>query len=277
MKINTLTTLTVAGIFAAGSASAAIIFSENFNGITAGTGITDSNTNYTDFFNGTGNSQTATADTGYIFGEGTSNIFNRSLDNSGSESARINANDLGGGDLATYSWDFNDSSLTTAGGFAFRLSTVNDAQSDFSVQINFRTDTREIIDNDNETDYAANATYQLDTVANTGGSIVNYTDGYGDSQSLDADSFSVYLTNLDRTLQTLVIENRAFNGAETGAGFDSISFQTFNGADGIDVAWDNVVVDDTLTVTVVPEPSTYALLFGVLTLGLVVLRRRLRN
>ena len=276
MKLNTLVQLSVAGILATASANANI-FSENFNAITAGTAITHSNTNYTDSFNGAGTSQTATADTGGIFGEGTSNIYNRTIDTSSSESARINANNLGGGDVATYSWDFNDSS--TAGGYAFRLSTANDAQSNFSVQVNFRpgTGNYSIIDNDNTADYSPNITYRIDVVANTGASTINFLDGYGASRSVDADSFSIFLTDIAAQTQTVVKDNIAFNGTETGPGFDSIAFQTFNGSNGIDVAWDNVVVQDIASVTAVPEPSTYAIYAGLAVLGLVVYRRRRRG
>ncbi len=244
-------------ITAALSASAYgdVVFSEDFNSLTNGTGITASNTDYTDFFNGSGASQTAATDAGDLFGEGTSNIYNRTLDSSSTNSARINANNLAAGDLVTYSWDFNDSGTS---GYAFRLSTANDAQSNYSVQVNFNPSTGTIIDVASA--YSTNTTYRVDVVANTGGSTVNFLDGYGDGRSVSADSFSVFLTNLTTNVQTVVKDNVVFNGTESGAGFDSIAFQTFNGSAGVNLAWDNVVLLDEALVTVVPEPASLALM-----------------
>ncbi len=58
------------------------------------------------------------------------------------------------------------------------------------------------------------------------------------------------------------------------AGTANIGFNTGTG----DARWQTAHIGDlgSLTLTAIPEPSTYAAIFGLLTLGLVVLRRRNR-
>lgn len=263
--------------FSWASADAGVIFSENFNDISTGDPISPSNTDYTDSFNGTGTSQTATQDTGDIFGEGTSNIYNRTLDTSTSNSARINFNDDDSGsinwgqpDVITYSFDLFDASSGSNGAYSFRVSPDSDAQSNYFTQVNFAPSTGGVAGVNGA--YSTNTLYRVDIVANTGGSTVNFVDGLGNARSVGADSFAVFLTDLATMAQTAVVDNVAGNGSQFGAGFESIAFQTFSGASGLDVYWDNVEVRDEAFVTnVIPEPASLLLLgLG----GLALLRRR---
>jgi hypothetical protein len=41
--------------------------------------------------------------------------------------------------------------------------------------------------------------------------------------------------------------------------------------------WDEVIIAESLSEIAVPEPSTFALMIGLMTLGGVLLRRRLRK
>ncbi len=250
--------------------SAASIFSQNFNGVTAGTAVTTTNTNYDAKVGGTNATQTGTADTGNLFGLGTSNIYNRSVDTATNQATSLRRNGFTSSpDLVTYSFDFNDAGTTT--GYTFRLSTENGAESLYSAQASFGANAI----NGVAGVYNFNQTYRLDMVANTGATTVNFLDGTGTSRSVGENSFSIFLTTLDRTSQTIVQNNVAFNGTQTSAGFDSIAFQTFNGANTINVAWDNVNVEDTaLVTTVVPEPSSALLLLGGF--GAMILRRKRR-
>ncbi len=250
--------------------SAASIFSQNFNGVTAGTAVTTTNTNYDLKTAGTGASQTGTLDTGNLFGLGTSNIYNRSVDTSNTQATSLRRNGFTSSpDLATYSFDFNDAGTTS--GYTFRLSTENGAESLYSAQASFGANAI----NGVAGVYNFNQTYRLDMVANTGATTVNFFDGNGTSRSVGANSFSIFLTTLDRTSQTIVQDNVAFQGTQNGAGFDSIAFQTFGGANTINVAWDNVNVEDTASVTAVPEPSSALLLLFSLS-GAMILRRERR-
>ena len=249
--------------------SAASIFSENFNGVTAGTAVTTTNTNYDAKVGGTNATQTGTADTGNLFGMGTSNIYNRSVDTATNQATSLRRNGFTSSpDLVTYSFDFNDAGTTS--GYTFRLSAENGAEGLYSVQASFGANAI----NGVASAYNFNQTYRLDMVANTGGTTANFLDGTGTSRSVGENSFSIFLTTLDRTSQTIVQNNVAFNGTQNGAGFDSIAFQTFGSANTINVAWDNVNVEDAALVTpVIPEPSSFALL-GLGILGLCFRRRR---
>lgn len=253
--------------------SAAIVFSENFDGLTAGAAIGDANTAFTDSFNGSGASQIATLDSSNLFLNGPTNIFNRSQDNSTSTSVRINFNgSLGTSDIATYSWSFYNAATSPTGGYAWRLSTVPDAQSTYSVQVNFTPATGNIIDVAGA--FSNQTLYRVDVVANTSASILNFNDGNGNARSLAPDSFSVFLTDLTTLVQSAVKDNVAFNGTVSGAGFDSIAFQSFNGATGHDVYWDDVIVRDEVFVTPIPEPSSTALAAAALGLLAMAMRRR---
>ena len=255
--------------------SAASIFSENFNGVPAGTAVTaggSGNTNYSARGGGGQSanlSQTGTLDTGDLFGQGTSNIYNRTVDtNNPGATSLIKNGFTSSPDLVTYSFDFNDAGST--GTYQFRLSTEFGAESSYNAAAVFGGTAI----NGVASAFNYNQTYRLDLVANTGGSTANFLDGNGISRSVGADSFSIFLTTLDRTSQTIVQNNVAFNGSQSKfAGFDSIAFQTFGSAVGINVAWDNVNVEDTaLVTTVVPEPSSALLLLGGF--GAMILRRK---
>ncbi len=267
-----------AGLFAMNSANAGIIFSQNFDSVTVGSAIVPGNTNYTLYGTGTGVTQTSTLDSGNLFGLGTSNRYNLSNDASTTNSTFIGVsglNDAGLGSIATYSWDFNDS--TGRDGYTFRISTGNIPQSQHTTQVNFNTGSAgTILDVANA--FTLGSTYRVDLVANVGASTVNFFDGNGIARSVGANRFSVFLTTLDRTTQTVIKDNETFNGT-AGAGdgtFKSVNFQTFNGSTPI-VAWDNVTVrDEAFVTTAVPEPSTYVLLCvaGVAALGMVYRRRQ---
>ncbi len=244
-------------------------FRKTLTGSPAGTAVTTSNTNYGFKSAGAGTSQTGTLDTGDLFGNGTSNIYNRSVDTSNTQSTVLRKNSFTSSpDLATYSFDFNDAGSTTS--YTFRISTEIGAEALYSAQASFANRAINGVANA----YSFNQTYRLDLVANTGGSPVNFLDGYGDTQSVGANSFSIFLTTLDRTSQTIVQNNVGFQGTQNGAGFDSIAFQTFGGGStDVNVRWDNVNVEDTASVTaVVPEPSSALLLLGGF--GAMILRRK---
>lgn len=92
----------------------------------------------------------------------------------------------------------------------------------------------------------------------------------GLSSSLAANSVVFYL---DNTLVGTSTLSGTVGGADVGTTEGNIGrfgFAGFGGNEGIVAHFDN------LSVSAVPEPATYALLFGTLALGLTALRRRTR-
>jgi hypothetical protein len=78
---------------------------------------------------------------------------------------------------------------------------------------------------------------------------------------------------------TLAINNESISGFEWQHNEDRLATLTVSGVTGFHLGWVDTDgsgqgVLNAMSITAVPEPSTYALLAGVLALGLIVLRRR---
>lgn len=264
--------LSLGAALAAGSHSsrAAIVFSEGFETPAAGAFITAANTNFdVSGTSSSGLSFTATTDTGNIFGNGTANKFNQTVDTT-TAAISIREDNLSAvnlGNLATFSAAYRYTGNNT--GFQFRAALINGATSSSNYNA-FASG----VDLSSFGGFSSSTTYRFDLVANnTGAALTNY---YGD-EDLATGAYDLFITSLDGTFQARVKNDEAFlnfpsPGDSDADGFDSFSFQTFTTATGIGLAWDDVEIRNEAFVTI-PEPSA-ATLSG--SFGLLALLRRRR-
>jgi len=266
--------LSLGAALAAGSQSsrAAIVFSEGFETPASGASITSSNTNFTTAgTSSSGLSFTTTTDTGDIFGNGTSNKFNQTVDTTAAAiSIRVDdLSDASLGNLATFSASYRYTGSNT--GFVFRVALIDGATG--SANYNAAASGGELTSFGG---FSSSTTYRFDLVANnTGSALTNY---YGD-EDLASGAYDLFVTSLDGTFQTRVKNDVAFinfptPGDSDADGFDSFSLQTFTSSTGIELAWDDVEVRNEAFVTIpIPEPSSTALL-SLGGLALILRRRR---
>ncbi|WP_309399041.1 PEP-CTERM sorting domain-containing protein [Cerasicoccus maritimus] len=112
---------------------------------------------------------------------------------------------------------------------------------------------------------SAGQAYSFDMFINDlDSSTIDYTAPGGGTVTLAANSFAVYLD--DVLIRTDGLKNAALSGDSNLGRFGIDSFTSHT---GVDYTFDNFVVS-----TVVPEPSTYALIAGVTMLGLALVQRR---
>ncbi len=272
MKAKSLLTLLTAGAFAAGSASAAVIFSDDFS---------SGNFNTWDNIDSGDNNPATTdlnvlTDSTNLFGEGTSNQFAQFIDEENDDTVFIGE----GGTLtnvATLQFDFIDTG--TDKGVAFRLDqSASGSSTDDYVQVivqeesfNIRSGTT----NATFGSYSRDTEYRLTIIANNSGSAI--TDYFG-TNDLANDSYAVWLTPVGGA-SMLIKGDAVFEVTSNNNNFSSIAAQTFSGAVGVDFFMDNVEAfsgAETSGLSPVPEPSTYALLAGFGALVLVMVRRRMR-
>lgn len=89
--------------------------------------------------------------------------------------------------------------------------------------------------------------------------------------NIDAQTFSIAISNLDKPAdpgQSVVSDEFGFYDSRAESIF-RWSAEAASGTAIIDASFDDIVIT-----SVIPEPSTYALLFGSAVLGLVLIRRR---
>lgn len=213
-------------------------------------------------------------DTGNVFGEGTSNEFAQFFDNNSGDSTFLGE---GGAltNVATYQFDFYDTG--TSKGVFFRMDqTTSGSSSDDYVQVGVQEESFNIRSggaNATYGSYSRDTEYRLTIIANNSGSTL--TDYFGTEDLVD-NNYAVWLTPVGGA-STLIKGDAVFNVTNNNGDFTSIAAQTFSGATGVDFYVDNVEAFsgvETSGLSVVPEPSSFALLLGSLSLLLVTRRRR---
>ncbi len=205
----------------------------------------------------TGGTVVVEQDTDALFGRGTDNRFLRFTADVGDGTVRAQSNDLfevgEGPDFFQIGFDFietDDSPFDGNSRFAIRPY----AGAGFATDQIGQVDLRELR---NDGMYNQGELYRIEWVLNTSETSLNY-DFAGDAHTLGSQSSHVWIND------TLWDDERGLNLTGTFTGFD---LRTFGGNE-IEIFVDNV--------SVVPEPSTYALIFGGLAGVLIWLRRRNR-
>lgn len=273
MKFKTILTFCVSVLaFASGQVVLlqAQVFTENFGSLANGTTLTTANTNFTYVRTSTG---TGAVDPNAInpsnFGAGSSG-FLQGPSGSGSLTGVGIQNTLTSSDVYTMSVDFRLSSVAS-GDIVFGVgsgdrftgnSTFTTAQGLFWLQSdngNFeRRTSGGWSDIGGGTALADATNYSLHIVANGSGSLLSYTGG-----SVAANTMNIYLNGV-------LLDN---NVAVTTAGLFADGFRIYS-VEGTGIEIDNINLWNA-AVAPVPEPSTYALIFGSLILAVVLWRKRL--
>lgn len=238
MKKNVLTAVfaAVAMVAAGVSAHAGVVYSEDFNGLNAGTDtLDDSSPDWT------GSDNYPVVEGGAVF---TSNHL--SVTTTATNFNFANWDDgVTGRSLLTVSFDVVDPGGMT-GDAGLRLATSRDTSNGSLVGIT-------------GTALADNQIFRYDIVTNIGGTAVTYEDGVN---SVAAASYDVWVNGVQTVDGASLVSN--------GAG-DIDGFGLWARRPTAALLVDNIVVRDTAFVTAVPEPSSFALL-GLAGLGF--LRRK---
>jgi hypothetical protein len=279
MKIKLLFTLLSAGLIAAGSTSASVVFSDNFE-----SSDVDSTDNTVD-------------------GDGVSGAdgWDRTLSSGSSSFTAVNDGTLGNAGLLDNKGNqtfgfvavaFTPQTLASTGDsitltFDFRFVTLANANNGANFRFGLWNATSGI-------DISGGANYWGRLATNGTGSLALFegADSYPGSEFgtlATGDTFNITNTAkysasfaVTKTATGVIVAYEYFNSSGTSIGslafedtvspyttFDALGFRT-NLANNM--AFDNIEVD----FTAVPEPSTYAMFAGLLALGLAMVRRRLR-
>ncbi|WP_309380427.1 PEP-CTERM sorting domain-containing protein [Cerasicoccus frondis] len=270
----------IAGLACAGTVSGQILFSENFEGQTpgdkpTGTAVRPSTNSATVFAE-------VVANAGNGAGGGAGNGVELFDNESGSGGAFVFENNFVA-DTASQqsavqiSFDFAwQSDLGVTGSYgrfgvgaydASTAATLNTSANIF-LEIRFGSDgIFRVVGSEGNTpvNLTVGQAYAFDLFINDSDTdSLDYTAPDGAASTLAANTFAVYLDDSLVRLDGLV--NAALSGDNNLGRFGIDSFTSHT---GIDYTFDNYLVS-----TVVPEPSTYALLAGAAILGLVALKRR---
>ena len=164
--------------------------------------------------------------------------------------------------VLTISFDFNEP--TTGGGSDFSLQVGRNGFNNFNkfAQITFDDGTLRNSGNAQVGNYTLALSNHVDILLNGTTSSVSYLGG---TQSLAANTYDVWLNG------TRIANGAANFGSATSGDFNFFNLTTA-GSNVFNV--DNFVIDSELTV--VPEPSTFALLIGAGVVGIGFMRRRRR-
>lgn len=216
-----------------------------------------------------------TADSGNLFGEGTSNQYVNFSDNSSSNSVELGQHSLSGFNtpVVRLGFDFYEATSAFNDGLVIQIGTDNlSANNERLVQIGL-DDGRLYVDGPppgggtiNGSAYTLDTLHSIQIIANNDSTSSNYDFGGGINGTLAAGTFDIWI---DSTL--LGDDNQwtpggsAANRISAGSALDSFEFAGFSGTT-------QEILIDNIEFETVPEPSTYALILSAL--GILTLLRK---